>query len=44
MSFSVSVATNLLESGVNTRAPNWLFPCVISTLYAGGLTDPTGDF
>ena len=25
MSFSESVATNLLESGVKTRAPNWLF-------------------
>ena len=30
MSFSESVATNLLESGVKTRAPNWLFPCVIN--------------
>ena len=29
MSFSESVATNLLESGIKTCAPNGLFPCVI---------------
>ena len=30
MSFSESVATNLLESVVKTHATNWLFPCVIT--------------
>ena len=30
MSYSESVATYLLESDVKTRAPNWLFPCVIN--------------
>ena len=29
MLFSESVATNLLESGVKSRATNWLLPCVI---------------